>query len=176
MSNKALIIIDVQNGMFNEQPPVHNGKDLLHRLNSLLKEARHHHIPVIYVQHNEPTGSSLETGSIDWQIHSDIAPLDSDMIIQKHTPDSFHQTNLHDHLQQEKIDELMIAGIQTEVCVDTTCRRAFSLGYKMTLVLDAHSTFDTNNLTAQQIIDHHNQTLRWFAKVKPTTEIFNSSI
>jgi nicotinamidase-related amidase len=58
---------------------------------------------------------------------------------------------------------LVVAGIQTEYCVDTTCRRAYSLGYDVTLVQDGHSTWDTPDLCAPQIIAHHNRTLGgWF--------------
>ncbi|HEX3047657.1 MAG TPA: isochorismatase family protein, partial [Bacillota bacterium] len=60
----------------------------------------------------------------------------------------------------------------TEFCVDTTCRRAFSLGYETTLVQDAHSTFHSKVLTAPQIIAHHNNVLGgWFVTLKSTGEI-----
>jgi len=65
----------------------------------------------------------------------------------------------------------VLAGIQSEICVDTTCRRAFSMNYKVTLAGDSHSTWDSKNLKAQQIIDHHNQVLRWFAEVKEARSI-----
>jgi len=54
---------------------------------------------------------------------------------------------------------LIICGLQTDFCVDTTVRRAFTLGYHVTLVADAHSTLDNGVLTAAQIIAHHNATL-----------------
>jgi nicotinamidase-related amidase len=57
------------------------------------------------------------------------------------------------------------------VCVDTTCRRAFSLGYKVTLAQDAHSTWKTDHPTASQIIEHHNRVLRWFANLKDSSKI-----
>ncbi|TQR10931.1 isochorismatase family protein [Psychrobacillus soli] len=63
------------------------------------------------------------------------------------------------------MEHLVIAGIQSEVCVDTTCRRAFSKEYKVTLVSDAHSTWDSKEFLAQQIISLHNDVLRWFADV-----------
>jgi nicotinamidase-related amidase len=63
----------------------------------------------------------------------------------------------------EPINRLIVMGAQTEVCVDTTCRRAFSLGFSVTLVSDGHSTWDNATLTAEQIIRHTNDTLAgWF--------------
>ena len=70
------------------------------------------------------------------------------------------------------VKNLIITGMQTEYCVDTTCRRAYSLGYRVTLVKDAHSTWGTDLLTAPQIIAHHNEVLGgWFAKLKEADEI-----
>ena len=70
------------------------------------------------------------------------------------------------------IKKLIIAGIQTELCVDTTCRQACSLEYDVTLVKDAHSTWDRELLTAPQIIAHHNALLSdWFVTTKDERDI-----
>jgi nicotinamidase-related amidase len=55
-------------------------------------------------------------------------------MIKKETPDAFHKTNLHQKLKSKGIEKLVIAGLQTEYCIDTTCRRAYSLGYEVVLV------------------------------------------
>lgn len=171
MTKTALVIIDVQNEMFLGVAPVHNSEKLLFNLKLLIKHARKSKIPIYYIQHNSPVGTPLEHGSTGWEIHSEIKPLAEDYIIQKTTPDSFHKTDLNEILMRQKIEQLIITGIQSEICVDTTCRKAFSLGYSGTIVTDAHSTWDSKELTAQQIINHHNQVLKWFAKTKSTVEI-----
>ena len=67
-------------------------------------------------------------------------------------------------------ERLIVVGNQTKFCVDTTCRRAHSLGYKVTLLKDGHSTWDNEHLKAQQIIDHHNLVLgRHFVSLDETT-------
>lgn len=88
-----------------------------------------------------------------------------DRIVEKTTPDSFHKTNLNQVLQEKEIEHVIISGMQTEYCVDTTTRRAFSEGYKVTLVSDAHSTFHTDVLRAEDIIKHHNVVFGAFADV-----------
>ena len=70
-------------------------------------------------------------------------------MIQKWTPDSFHETSLHDELKNKGIQNLILTGNQTEMCVDTTCRRAFSLGYDVTVVKDAHGTWDSDSFTGR---------------------------
>lgn len=171
MLKKALLIIDVQNGMFQEGNVVYKGETLLQQLNLLLTQARSTNTPIFYVQHNAPAGKPLEYGEIGWEIHTAITPQAEDIIIHKTTPDSFFNTSLDEKLKKQGIEHLIIAGIQTEACVDTTCRRAFSMGYKVTLVSDAHSTWDSEELTAQQIINHHNNVLRWFADIYPSIDI-----
>jgi nicotinamidase-related amidase len=67
---------------------------------------------------------------------------------------------------------LVIAGIETEVCVDMACRRAYSLGYEVVLASDAHSASDRPPLKAEEIIEHHNGVLgKWFAKLKRSKDI-----
>ncbi|WP_102262431.1 cysteine hydrolase family protein [Mesobacillus jeotgali] len=171
MGNQALVIIDVQNGMFLEGESVFNGGELLKGIKALITQARSAKIPVVYIQHNETPGYPLENGTYGWEIHSEISPEEGDIIIQKDTPDSFLKTSLEQELKESGIEHLYLVGIQTEVCVDTTCRSAFSKKYKLTLVSDLHSTWPNDELTAQQIINHHNRTLRWFADVQSSLEI-----
>ena len=160
----ALLIIDVQLGMFQNDAPVHKGEDLLSTIGGLIARARAAEIPVIYIQHSGGHGHRLEPGTPGWPIHPAIAPDDGESVVHKQYPDSFRETNLQEELRARGIGRLVIAGIQTEYCVDTTCRRASSLGYDVTLVEDAHSTWGTDHLRASQIIDHHNQVLRPFQK------------
>ncbi len=70
------------------------------------------------------------------------------------------------------IGRLVLAGMQTEYCVDTTCRRAFGLGFEVTLAADAHATFDGENLTAAGVVAHRNEVMgNGFAEVVPAQEI-----
>ncbi|MGQ8872554.1 cysteine hydrolase family protein [Paenibacillus sp. TSA_86.1] len=165
VDHKALIIIDVQSAMFDESDPVYQGEQLLRKIQVLITSARDAGHRVIYIQHSEGAGSPLERGTAGWEIHPSIAPNEGDLIFEKETPDSFHGTELHLKLQELGITELILAGMQTEICVDTTCRRAFSLGYKIQLVRDAHSTWNSSVLRADQIIEHHNSALSMFARV-----------
>lgn len=172
---KALLVIDVQNGMFQEGNVVYKGDSLLKNLKALIAQARSSETPIFYIQHNGPAGHPLEYRKRGWEIHPEIIPNNQDVIIQKTTPDSFFNTSLDDELKKQGIEHLIIAGIQTEACVDTTCRIAFSMEYKVTLASDTHSTWDSEDITAQQIINHHNGVLRWFADISPSQDItFNS--
>lgn len=173
MSNTGLLIIDVQVGMFSvPNLPLYNGDKLIENIKKLLGNARATNTPVFFVQHIGPDEGLLGKGKPTWEIDSRIKPVDNEIVISKRTPDSFHKTPLHEELKNKSIGKLVIAGCQTEFCVDTACRRAFTIGYDSILVEDAHSTFDNEILTASQIIKHHNRILGGsFAKLKRTDEI-----
>jgi len=173
----ALLIIDVQIGLVRLMP-AELQDSILRKIAVLLSKARSSGILVLFIQHDGPKGHPLETNSPPWAIHLSIAPLSGEPVIRKKASDSFFETGLAERLQSDGIGELIIAGGMTEYCVDTTCRRAVTLGYDVTLAADAHLTRDTAILTATQIIAHHNLLLEGFSagihsiKVTPTSEIF----
>jgi len=174
VSSEALLLIDLQRGMFGSAKlaSVWQGEALREKVRSLLVRARAAGAPVILVQHAGPVGHPLEEGTEGWELHSDVAPMAGEVVVVKRTPDAFLDTDLHDILRQRRIHSLAVAGIQTEFCIDTTCRRAFSLGYEVTLCEDAHSTWDTDTLQARQIIEHHNRLLSdWFVTTCPASAV-----
>jgi nicotinamidase-related amidase len=172
----ALVIVDVQIGLVSLMRPELRDR-VLSNITVLLSEARSSGISVVFIQHDGPQGHPLETNTPAWAIHPSILPLTGEPVIRKKASDSFFETGLAEELQNDKIRKLIIAGAMTEYCVDTTCRRAVTLGYDVVLVADAHLTRDTTVLTASQIIAHHNLLLDGFAagrhsiKVAPTGEI-----
>jgi nicotinamidase-related amidase len=172
----ALVIIDVQIGLVRLMPLELQNR-VLANVTVLLGKARSTGVPVLFVQHDGPKGHPLEAETSPWAIHPSILPLSQEAVIRKKASDSFFETGLAEELQGNGIGHLIIAGAMTEYCVDTTCRRAVTLGYDVTLVADGHLTRDTPVLTSSQIIAHHNTLLNGFAagirsiKVTPTVGI-----
>ena len=134
MNNTTLLIIDTQVGLIE---PAYKGKEVLDNINVLLAQARASHTPVIYVQHDGPQGHGLEVGTPKWAIHPAIAPQDGELIVHKRASDSFYDTILKRELEARGIQHLVVVGGETEMCVDTTIRRATVEGYDVTLVSDA---------------------------------------
>ena len=168
MPNEALVIIDVQNAILGSADTPrrienHAALDVvIARIAALIGRARGLRIPVLFVQHDGPAGYRLETGTHGWQIRPEIAPIAGDPVIHKKACDSFFETTLAAELESRQIGKLIVAGCMTQYCVDTTVRRAVSLGYDVTLVSDAHMTSDFGGLTYEQIIAHHNALLDGF--------------
>jgi nicotinamidase-related amidase len=176
MSNKtALVIIDVQMALFDEA--YEEDRQILERIGGLIARAHAAGGSVIFVQHNGWSGHPLEPGAPGFPIHPAVAPAAGDLVIQKRASDSFYDTTLQRELDERGITHLVIVGAQTEFCVDTTCRRAASLGYGVTLVADGHLTGDRAPLTWEQIVAYHNTILPQLVtpnepiKVQPAAEI-----
>ncbi len=170
----ALVVIDTQVGMFETPglPPVPNGEQLLENIEGLIRRAREADVAVIHVRHADGPGHPLERGTEGWPIHPRVAPKSGEPVVDKETPDSFLHTTLREELESRGIGRLVLAGMQTEYCVDTTCRMACGLGYDVTLAADAHGTWDDGYLTAAQIVAHHNEVMgNGFAEVVPAAEI-----
>ena len=135
---------------------------VLSNITVLLRRARSSGVPVFFIQHDGPKGHPIEAETPAWAIHPSILPVSGEPVIRKKASDSFFETRLAEELDTGEISHLIIVGAMTEYCVDTTCRRAVTLGYDVTLVADAHLTRDTPVLTAAQIIAHHNLLLDGF--------------
>jgi nicotinamidase-related amidase len=168
----ALLVIDMQTGNFDQSAPVFGASDPLATIGALIARARAARVPVVYVQHCGSEGEIDQPGTPGWEIHFAIAPAEGDVVVQKRHPDAFQETTLQRELQSRGIEHVIVTGVQTEYCVDTTCRRAYSLGYRVTLVRDAHGTWDRSTLMAAQVIAHHNEVLGgWFVELKEADEV-----
>jgi nicotinamidase-related amidase len=175
-SRTALLVVDVQVGLVALMSAKIRDS-VLPKIKTLLTKARSSGIPVIYIQHDGREGHPLETHSEGWKIYPSLQPADGECVIRKRESDSFFETTLQQELEKRGIAHLIVAGGMTEYCVDTTCRRATSLGYDVTLAGDAHLTRDNQVLTAASIIAHHNFVLDDFGpsdhvvRVRTTDEI-----
>ena len=139
MDTTALIIIDMQQGLFAQQLP-DDYFAVLQRLQMLYQAARDAHRPVIFVCHEAPD-SVLAYQSPGWKLVEGLQLAEDDLLVRKTTPDSFLRTDLHQLLQQHQINRLVIAGYASE------------------LVADSHTTHDKPHLAAAGIRAHHNATL-----------------
>ncbi|MHB1439543.1 MAG: cysteine hydrolase family protein [Cuniculiplasma sp.] len=170
MKETAVLAIDLQNAIM--EGPIHNREVFTDNVKGILETARKINYPVFMVQHAEKKGSDLEPGTEGWKIYSQFLSKDSEPVIHKEYPDSFYKTDLDMILKSEGIKSLVLCGLMTEYCVDTTVRSAFAHGYKILLAGDGHSTFNRENIGAEQMISLVNSiTSEWFGEVKDSKNI-----
>lgn len=159
MSGTALIVIDVQRGMFASSEQPYDGDGVLSRINDLVSRARLASVPLIFVQHDGGPGHPLEKPLENWAVHPATGYRGGDIVVEKRHCDAFQDTRFQELLTDLGVTTVVLTGMMSEFCVDTTCRRAFSLGYEVVLVSDAHTTFSKPHLSADRIIQHHNEIL-----------------
>lgn len=167
----ALLIIDTQMAFFQAPKPLYQADRLIANIQSLATQARLARVPVIYVQHNASGDLEWMNGTPLKDIHPGIAPESGDLVIQKWQPDIFAEPPLQRELEARSIRRLILTGCQTEFCINNSCRSGAALGYDITLVSDAHATFDSDTLTAQEIIDQYSRELSAVVSVKPAHEV-----
>lgn len=138
----ALLLIDIQCGYFAGPRQLFQSDRFLGVVSELLRKARAGDVPVVYTRYLGEPGNPTEVGTPGGEIYPHIAPEPSDWVVGKRSTDCFHQSGLHKLLDSLGADHLYIAGCISELCVDTTCRSAISLGYRTTLVADGHATIN----------------------------------
>jgi nicotinamidase-related amidase len=169
----ALLVIDVQQGLFEKSTPIYKSEELLDNIASLIDQAHNNNTPVFYIQHSD--SRALVRGSPEWKLHPQLQPLSIDNITHKQHGNAFEETTLDECLRTKNITTLVITGLVTHGCVRATCIGALRLGYKVILVKDAHSNFSTQ---AAKLIDEQNQKLsKKNVELRSTAEIdFRSGV
>lgn len=134
--NRALVVIDMQNGVVAE---AHDVERVTTTIASLVDRARAAGVPVVWVQHSD---DGLPEGSEAWQYVPQLARRDDEPLVHKRFGDSFEETVLESVLAERGVGHLVVTGAQTDACVRSTLHGAMVRGYDATLVADAHTTED----------------------------------
>lgn len=166
----ALLVIDVQQALCEGEYAMFDAAGVIARINAVSSQARAQGLPVIFVQHDEPEPPLL-LDSPGWQLATGMDVQPGDTRVRKTTPDAFNATDLQAQLAQRGIERLIVCGMQSEYCVDTTVRRALALKYHVVLLADAHTSMDNEAITARQIIAHHNVTFRHMSSFGPRIKV-----
>ena len=136
---EALLIIDVQNDYFEGGAcQLHDPQKAEEKIISLIEESRRLGRHIIYVKHINPDSDTFfNEGTYGCEISERIKPLPTDIVINKYCPNSFLGTELNDCLRNLGVEKLIVCGMMTHMCVDTTVRAAMDYGYEVSLVADA---------------------------------------
>ena len=163
----ALLVIDVQQGLFKKSAPIYMADRLLENINALANRAHQDGAPVFFIQHSDQ--KYLLKGSQDWQLHPRLQPLPGDCTMHKQHGDAFEGTILGEELQAREINSLVVTGLVTHGCVRATCLGAKERGYRVILVKDGHSNYSKK---AAALIEEWNGKLEDDGiEVKPAAEV-----
>lgn len=160
--NRALIVIDVQESFRQRElwSAVSNPR-IVEQVNRLVEAARAQGDPVVWVTHVEPgTGTVFDPASGYVRLMDGLSPRGDEPVMTKTSHNAFTTTHLQQYLTARGVREVVVCGIRTEQCCETTARLASDLGYQVTFVTDATATFPTphrdapENLTLAELLAH----------------------
>lgn len=184
MTDTALVVIDVQRGFDDPSQPPRNNPAAETNIKALLDAWAAARQPVVLVRHESSDPSSpLAKGAPGVEFKAELDGVDAAVVITKNVHSAFHGTpDLHEWLQHRGISRLVLAGIMTNWCVETTARVGGNLGYEVTVALDATHTFDGTGhdgtvLTADELARATAVNLHagGFATVSSTAEVLNAA-
>ena len=144
-ADRCLILVDIQNDYFDGgNMPLVGMPDAAARARELLDHFRAEGAPLIHVRHlsTRPGGTFFIPDTDGARINEIVTPADGETVVEKHFPSAFRDTNLHDLLGTLGVKELVVCGAMTHMCIDTTVRAAFDLGYSCAVASDAVATRD----------------------------------
>ncbi len=142
---RALIVVDVQNDYFpGGAHPLVEPEAAAANARRLLDAFRAGGEPLVHVQHvwDAPDALFMRPGTAGVEIHETVAPRAGEPVIRKAHPNSFLETPLEETLRAVGVDEVVVCGMMTSMCVDATARAAADLGFRLTVVHDACATLD----------------------------------
>ncbi len=154
-----IIVIDLQTGMFNGvlEPPIAGAERLVDRVLTVTAWARRTGHKVAFVRHDGVQGDPLAPGEPGWPVWPALGQAEDEPTFSKSVGDSFTQPALCDWIAAIGADGVILMGAQTDQCVAATVKGAMARGLQVTVVGDAHGTWDYGGETADEIIARHNR-------------------
>jgi nicotinamidase-related amidase len=140
LAESTLVLIDCQHTYTQGVMELDGVAAALDQAAALLERARSAGIPIIHIQHSDGPGSLYDVEGESGAIVAQVAPREGEPIVVKQYPNSFVQTDLDERLKALGASNLVLAGFMTHMCVNSTARGAFNLGYAPTVVAAATAT------------------------------------
>ena len=149
----ALLVVDVQQGFDDSDYwGERNNPGCEGNIVALIAHARERGWPLVYIRHDSTEEQSPLRPDGPGNAFKDVVTGEPDLLISKHTNSCFYgDPDLHAWLQARGIEQLVLCGITTNHCCETTARMGGNLGYDVRFVLDATHTFNRGDLTAEQL-------------------------
>ncbi|GEO98746.1 cysteine hydrolase family protein [Methylobacterium haplocladii] len=142
LRDSALLMVDLQNTYREGLMKLEGVEPAIVEAQALLERARKAGIPIIHVRHDAGAGSPYDVAARIGQISDEVAPQGDEAVITKAYPSAFVGTDLQQLLEKAGVKNVIVAGFMTHMCVNSTARSAFSLGFSPTVVASTTATRD----------------------------------
>ncbi|MHC2090021.1 cysteine hydrolase family protein [Methylobacterium sp. WCS2018Hpa-22] len=140
LRSSALVMIDLQNTYREGIMRLEEVEPAIRAAGELLDRAREAGIPIFHIQHDAGPGSPYDISAPIGRISDEVSPRDGERVIVKNYPNSFVGTDLQKHLEATGMKSVLLAGFMTHMCINSTARGAFNLGFSPTVVASTTAT------------------------------------
>lgn len=142
---QCLILVDIQNDYFSGgKMEVVGMEKAAENSRTLLNKFRNEDAPLVHVKHisKHPGAIFFLPKTHGARIHETVKPEEGETVIEKYFPNSFRETDLISNLRDKGIEEVVICGAMSHMCIDATTRAAFDFGFRCVVIDDACATRD----------------------------------
>jgi nicotinamidase-related amidase len=150
-----VLMVDVHQSMVAEGP--WRAEGFLADCRRLIGVARDHGVEVVHVMHDEGPGSGFGPGEPGWNLHPEVAPLPGEQVFVKNFSSAFYRTGLEDYLRARGVGRLVLMGMQSEYCIDSTARVGFEKGFELVMPEGTNTTFDNGDVPAEALVRLQNE-------------------
>ncbi|MBC2077192.1 cysteine hydrolase [Listeria marthii] len=150
-----LLIVDTQKLIMTNE--LYNFDSLVPNIESLIATARKNKLEVIYVRHDDGADTELTKGKEGFEIYEKFAPTHTERIFDKTVNSAFKGTGLLEYLQEKNTKTIIVAGLQTDFCIDATVKCGFEHGFQMIVPAFANSTEANEFMTAENSYKYYNE-------------------
>lgn len=141
---KGLVVVDLQNEYLpTGKLPLTDIEGAVANAARVISQARATGVPVFHIRHESEEGASIfAKGSMGANIHPAVASHGDEPVIVKKHINAFRDTNLQRHLEAAGVQEVVVIGAMSHMCIDAVVRAAVDMGYEATVLHDACATLD----------------------------------
>ncbi|MFL0166009.1 cysteine hydrolase family protein [Candidatus Clostridium helianthi] len=151
----VLLVVDTQKLITNEK--LYNFNAFVSNVEKIISEARKNDIEVIYIRHDDGPGSELTKGTDGFEVYEKFQPINDEKIFDKKVNSAFKGTGLLEYLMDKDEKDIIIVGIQTDLCVDATIKCGFEHGFNMIVPAYANTTIDNKFMSGEQTYEYYNE-------------------
>lgn len=151
----VLLIVDTQKLIVNEK--LYEFDRFVSNVKELINKARTNRIEVIYVRHDDGPDSELTKGNIGFEIYEEFKPINGERIFDKNVNSAFKGTGLLEYLINKGEKDIIIAGLQTDYCIDATIKCGFEHGFNIIVPAYANTTVNNKFMSSEQSYRYYNE-------------------
>lgn len=169
----VLLIVDTQKVITNNK--LYNFDIFVSNVKELIKKARQNHIEIIYIRHEDGIGQELTKGNEGFEIYEEFKPINGEKVFDKTVNSAFKGTGLLEYLISKGESQVIIAGLQTEYCMDATIKCGFEHGFQIVVPEYTNTTVDNRFMSAEKSYEYYNTFIwqRRYAKCISLNETLN---